>query len=79
MHDRVDVPEPTLGMTSPESLPVTYSGTVAGVEVVVRGGPVAVSESRAERTIIINADGIWIKIRVPAGSTGIGVGGTEIR
>lgn len=66
-------------MTGPESLPVTYSGTVAGVEVVVRGGPVAVSELRGTRTIIINSDGLWIRIRVPAGSTGIGVGGTEVR
>ena len=77
--DREDWPEATPGMTGPESLPVTYSGTVAGVEVVVRGGPVAVSELRGTRTIIINSDGLWIRIRVPAGSTGIGVGGTEIR
>jgi len=77
--DRGDWPEPTPGMTGPEGLPMTYSGTVAGVEVVVRGGPVAVSELRGTRTIIINSDGLWIRIRVPAGSTGIGVGGTEVR
>jgi membrane-associated protease RseP (regulator of RpoE activity) len=54
-------------MVGPEELPLSYSGTVAGVEVVVRGGPVAVSELRGARTVIINADGLWIRIRVPAG------------
>jgi membrane-associated protease RseP (regulator of RpoE activity) len=54
-------------MVGPEELPLSYSGTVAGVEVVVRGGPVAVSELQGARTIIINADGLWVRIRVPAG------------
>ena len=74
---RGEMPTPTTGMTGPENLPMTYSGTVAGVEVLVRGGPVAVSEFRGTRTIIINSDGLWIRIRVPAGSTSPGDGGME--
>jgi len=66
---RVDVPEPAAGvMVGPENLPLSYSGAVAGVEVVVRGGPVAISEFWGARILIINADGLWIRIRVPAGS-----------
>jgi hypothetical protein len=64
-----EVPEPAVGVAGePEALPLSYSGMVAGVEVVVRGGPVAVSELRGARTIIINADGLWIRIRVPGGA-----------
>jgi hypothetical protein len=54
-------------IVGPEDLPLIYTGTLPGVEVVVRGGPVAVSELRGARTIIINANGLWIRIRVPAG------------
>jgi S1-C subfamily serine protease len=62
-----DVPEPVAGIPVPEDLPLRYSGTVAGVEVVVRGGPVAVSELQGARTIIIDSGGLWVRIRVPAG------------
>jgi len=51
----------------PRDLPLTYSGTLSGVEVVVRGGPIAVSELEGARTLIINANGLWVRIRVPAG------------
>ncbi|MGW8266609.1 MAG: PDZ domain-containing protein [Longimicrobiales bacterium] len=71
---RAEIPEPAAGVAGPEELPLTYSGTVAGVEVVVRGGPVAVSELRGARILIINAEGLWVRIRVPAG-TGGGEGG----
>lgn len=64
---RAEVPEPVAAMTGPEELPLTYSGGMAGVEVVVRGGPVAVSELRGARTLIINAEGLWIRVRVPPG------------
>lgn len=52
--------------TGPENLPLSYSGTVEGVEVMVRGGPISVSELRGARTIIINTEGLWVRIRVPA-------------
>lgn len=66
--DRADVPDPGAAfLAGPEDLPLSYSGRVAGVEVVVRGGPVSVSEFQGTRTLIINADGIWVRIRVPAG------------
>lgn len=64
---RGDVPEPVAGVPVPEDLPLRYSGTVAGVEVVVRGEPVAVSELQGARTIIIDSGGLWVRIRVPAG------------
>jgi len=76
---RGNVPRLASGIAGPENLPVSYSGTVEGVEVLVRGGPVTVVESTGPRTLIINADGLWIRIRVPAGSTGTGVGGSEVR
>lgn len=64
----VDVPSAPLAevMAGPEDLPVSYSGIVEGVEVVVRGGPVSVSELRGARTFIIRSDGLWIRVRVPA-------------
>jgi membrane-associated protease RseP (regulator of RpoE activity) len=69
--DRAEVLEPGRSfLAGPEELPLSYSGTVAGVEVVVRGGPVSVSELQGARTLIINADGIWVRIRVPAGVGG---------
>lgn len=51
--------------TGPEELPLSYSGTVEGVEVVVRGGPVSVTELRGARTLIINSEGLWVRIRIP--------------
>jgi len=66
---RVTPPVPPVeDLAGPDELPVSYSGTVSGVEVTVRGGPVAVSELQGARTLIINADGLWIRIRVPAGT-----------
>ncbi len=62
-------------VAGPDELPISFSGTVSGVEVVVRGGPVAVSELQGARTLIINADGLWVRIRVPAG-TGRSGGGS---
>jgi hypothetical protein len=53
-------------LAGPEDLPLSYSGIVEGVEVVVRGGPVSVSELRGARTFIIRSHGLWIRIRVPA-------------
>jgi hypothetical protein len=46
---------------------------VAGVEVEVRGDPVTVSELEGARIILINADGIWIRIRVPEIRRAVGV------
>jgi membrane-associated protease RseP (regulator of RpoE activity) len=62
---RVDQPVPALA-EPPEGMPLRYSGTVGGVEVEVRGAPVTVSEVGGARIILINADGLWIRIRVPA-------------
>jgi len=62
---RGTVPEPTATVAPPADLPLSYSGTVAGVEVEVRGGPVAVSELKGARILLINAEGLWIRIRVP--------------
>jgi hypothetical protein len=62
---RVVTPEPPMEITSPEGMPLRYSGTMEGVEVEVRGNPVSVSEMRGERTFLINADGLWIRITVP--------------
>jgi membrane-associated protease RseP (regulator of RpoE activity) len=73
------VPEPAVAMAGPEGLPLTYSGTVEGVEVVVRGGPVAVSELRGARILIIQAEGMWIRIRVPSGTGGGEEGGHPLR
>lgn len=58
-------PAPPAGIEAPKGLALRYSGTMAGVEVEVRGEPVMVSEMRGTRTIVINADGLWIRIRVP--------------
>jgi membrane-associated protease RseP (regulator of RpoE activity) len=78
--DRAEYPEPTAPMSGPEDLPLSYSGTVGGVEVVVRGGPVSVSEMQGARTLFISADGIWIRIRVPAGvGRGLSSGGEARR
>jgi membrane-associated protease RseP (regulator of RpoE activity) len=60
-----DLPVPTAA-EPPEGLPLRYSGTVEGVEVEVRGAPVTVSEMQDARILLINADGIWIRVRVPA-------------
>lgn len=67
---RTAVTEPAVAVAGPEGLPLTYSGTVAGVEVMVRGGPVAVSELQGARVLIIQAEGMWIRIRVPGGGGG---------
>lgn len=48
-------------------LPLRWTGSLEGVEVEVRGDPVRVSEMRAARTIVINTDGLWIRIRIPSG------------
>ncbi len=62
--ERVDVPAPTAMVNAPEGMQLRYSGTVAGVEVEVRGNPVMVSEMEGTRTLYINADGLWIRITV---------------
>lgn len=60
-------PPPPEASLSPGDFPVRYSGTLAGVEVEVRGEPVMVSsDATGTRTIIIRSDGLWIRIRVPA-------------
>jgi membrane-associated protease RseP (regulator of RpoE activity) len=69
--DRVTQPAPVV--EPPAGLPLRYSGGVAGVEVEVRGEPVSVSEMRGARTLIINAEGVWIRIVVPRGR-GVGLG-----
>lgn len=58
-------PVPSTPAPGPEGLPLSYSGTMGGVEVLVRGGPISVAEDQATRTIIINADGLWIRVRIP--------------
>jgi len=51
--------------SGPPDMPVSYSGTLEGAEVLVRGGPVSVSELRGTRTLLIQAEGLWIRIRMP--------------
>jgi hypothetical protein len=63
---RVGEPEGATGLEEPVGLPLSFTGTLTGVEVTVRGGPVAVSELKGARTIIIHADGLWIRVRIPA-------------
>jgi PDZ domain len=46
-------------------LPLRFVGSIAGVDVEVRGRPVQVSEYQGERVLIIDAGGTWIRIRVP--------------
>jgi membrane-associated protease RseP (regulator of RpoE activity) len=75
---REDAPEPATGLEEPLGLPLSFTGTLTGVEVTVRGGPVAVSELKGARTIIIQADGVWIRVRIPAPG-GKGEGGTAPR
>jgi hypothetical protein len=38
---------------------------IGGVEVEVRGNPVTVLEMRGARTILINAEGLWLRISIP--------------
>ena len=64
---RPDVAPPPPAPEPPEGLPLRYSGGVGGVEVEVRGRPVTVSELRGERVILIQAEGLWIRIRIPPG------------
>jgi hypothetical protein len=60
-------PAPADLRDAPAGLPLRYSGTLAGVEVEVRGKPVMVSsETQPTRTLVIWSDGLWIRIRVPA-------------
>jgi hypothetical protein len=61
-------PDSAVAASPPEGLPVRYLGTVAGVEVEVRGAPVMVSELRGARVILIQANGLWIRVRVPPGA-----------
>jgi hypothetical protein len=49
-----------------------------GVDVEVRGRPVTVSEVRGARTFIVNADGLWIRITVPARRLPEGEGTVEL-
>jgi hypothetical protein len=80
---RVVTPEPPVGITSPEGMPLRYSGAMDGVEVEVRGNPVTVSEMKGERTFLINAEGLWIRITLPRRSLpeggDSGGGGSSIR
>jgi hypothetical protein len=66
---RADYPAPAL--EPPEGLPLRYTWTQHGVEVEVRGEPITVQEMRGARTLIINADGLWIRIRIPGGGEGL--------
>ena len=50
---------------APAERPVSFVGSVAGVEVEVRGGPVQVSEYQGERVMVIDAGGVVVRIRVP--------------
>jgi hypothetical protein len=60
--------EPLTGVAAPPpDMPLRWTGTLEGVEVEVRGEPVRVSEMRGIRTLVINADGLWIRIRIPRG------------
>jgi len=60
--------EPVPGVTAPPpDMPLRFTSTLEGVEVEVRGEPVRVSEMRGIRTLVINADGLWIRIRIPRG------------
>jgi hypothetical protein len=70
--ERVEPPVPPAA-EAPEGLPLRYTGIVAGVEVEVRGEPVTVSEMEGARIVLINADGIWIRIRVPEIRRSVGV------
>lgn len=63
--DRGTYPAPAI--EPPADLPFRYSGGLWGVDVEVWGAPVSVSEMRGARTLIINADGLWIRITVPRG------------
>ena len=60
-------PPPPPPVEPPEGMPLRYSGSLAGVEVEVRGTPVTVSELTEARVILINANGLWIRIRIPPG------------
>lgn len=71
--ERPDTPGPAIGLRSPEGMPLRYSGTMEGVEVEVRGNPVMVSELRGERVLLINAEGLWIRITIPRGGEITGV------
>ncbi len=65
----LEATDPLAGvLAGPEDLPLSYSGTVEGVEVVVRGGPVSVSRIRGTQVLLIRAEGLWVRIRVPAGN-----------
>lgn len=64
----LDVQPPPPAPEPPEGLTLRYAGAVAGVEVEVRGRPVTVSELRGERVILIQSEGMWIRIRVPPGA-----------
>jgi hypothetical protein len=63
--EAVEVPMPAVVIEPPVGLSLRYSGTINGVEIEVRGEPVTVSELKDARTILINADGLWIRISVP--------------
>jgi hypothetical protein len=52
-------------ISGPPDMPVSYSGTLEGAEVLVRGGPVSVSKLLGTRTLLIQAEGLWIRIRMP--------------
>ncbi len=65
-------PDTALALSPPDGLPLRYLGTLAGVELEVRGAPVAVTELRGARTILIQADGLWIRVRIPPGGGGEG-------
>ena len=50
-------------------MPLRWTGTLEGVEVEVRGEPVSVSEMRGIGTVVIYAEGLWIRIRIPPGGS----------
>lgn len=57
-------------VSGPPDMPVSYSGTLEGAEILVRGGPISVSELRGSGTVIIQAGGVWIRIRIPSPNPG---------
>jgi hypothetical protein len=75
-------PEPvllpfTLSFHPPGDWPLRYSGTIERVEVEVRGEPVSVGERREERTgvartLVIQGQGLWIRVTLPPGASGSG-------
>jgi hypothetical protein len=50
---------------APEGMALRYSGVVEGVEIEVRGDPVTVSEVSGARIVLVQSEGLWVRIRIP--------------